>query len=98
MVGRLVHQHDVRFQHQRPDNGKAFLPSTGERGHRLTGRGKFTQAESCSCATTVIVWVQALVDESLGEYLINCLTFIKQRFLWHIADAKLPAHGSGALV
>jgi hypothetical protein len=77
MVGRLVHQQDVRFQHQRPDDGQSFLPSSGERGRGLVCCGKLSQTERRRHAIAMVVGVQTFVDQDLGEHFLDRLRPVK---------------------
>ncbi len=77
MVGRLVHQQDVRLQHQRLDDGQAFLPSSGERGGGLVGCGKLSQTERRRHTVAMVVGVQTFVDQDLCEHFLDRMRPVK---------------------
>jgi hypothetical protein len=71
VVGRFVHQQNVRLQHQRADDGQTFLPASGQRGGGLVCCGELAQTEGCGGAAAMFMGVQAFVDEDLREDFFN---------------------------
>ena len=98
MVRGFVQEKDVRFKHERADDGQTLTPPAGERGHRLSRIGKGSHAQGLCDTACMLVRIVPPGNQDLIEDLFDRLGRCKGWFLRHIRGLELAPNRTGATI